>query len=102
MERLKLILGPLGLVLTLVGGVTYGILYSSGWVAVIPLVAGVAAVVASAVINLRGTRTEGSIRSTRAGINAAVSIVAFAAILVFLQTIASRHSVRFDSTSNRR
>ena len=102
MERLKLILGPLGLVLTLIGGVTYGILYSSGWVAVIPLVAGIAAVIASTVLNLRGGRTEGSKRSTRAGVNAAISIIAFAAILVFLQTIASRHSVRFDSTSNRR
>ncbi|HEY5132099.1 MAG TPA: DUF4350 domain-containing protein [Candidatus Krumholzibacteriaceae bacterium] len=102
MERLKLILGPLGLVLTLIGGVTYGILYSSGWVAVIPLVAGIAAVIASAVLNLRGGRTEGSKRSTRAGVNAAISIIAVAAILVFLQTIASRHSVRFDSTSNRR
>ena len=102
MERLKLILGPLGLVLTLIGGVTYGILYSSGWVAVIPLVAGIAAIVASAALNLRGARTEGSKRSARARVNAALSIIALAAILVFLQTIVSRHSVRFDSTSNRR
>ena len=102
MERLKIVLGPVGLVLTLIGGVTYGILYSSGWVAVVPLIAGVVLIVFSAVVNLRGARTEGSKRSTRAGINAAVSIIALAAILVFLQTLAARHSARFDSTSNKR
>jgi ABC-type uncharacterized transport system involved in gliding motility auxiliary subunit len=102
MERLKKILGPLGFVLTLIGGVAYGILYSSGWIAVIPLVGGIVLVVASAVLNLRASRTEGSKRSTRAGINAAVSIIVLAAILIFLQTIASRHSARFDSTSNKR
>jgi len=102
MERLKKVLGPLGLVLTLIGGVTYGILYSSGWVAVVPLIAGVVLIVFSAVVNLRGARTEGSKRSTRAGINAVVSIITLAAILVFLQTLAARHSARFDSTSNKR
>jgi ABC-type uncharacterized transport system involved in gliding motility auxiliary subunit len=102
MKRPKNILGPLGLVLTLIGGLTYGILFSSGWAAVIPLVAGIALVTASAILNLHGARTEGSKRSTRAGINAAVSIIAFAAILIFLQTLASRHSARFDLTSNKR
>jgi ABC-type uncharacterized transport system involved in gliding motility auxiliary subunit len=102
MERFKMILGPLGLLLTLIGGVTYGILYSSGWAAVIPLVLGVGLVVASAILTLRGERTEGARRSTRAGINAAISIIALAAILVFLQTLAERHSARFDTTSNKR
>ncbi|MDD4856476.1 MAG: Gldg family protein [Candidatus Krumholzibacteria bacterium] len=102
MERLKDILGPLGLVLTLIGGLTYGILYSSGWAAAIPLVAGIALVAASAVIHLRGARNEGSRRSTRAGINAAVSVIALAAIMIFLQTLASRHSARLDFTSNKR
>jgi ABC-type uncharacterized transport system involved in gliding motility auxiliary subunit len=102
MERLRMILGPLGLVLTLIGGVTYGILYSSGWAAVIPLVAGVVLVVLSAILSIRGARTEGAKRSARAGINAVVSIFALAAILVFLQTLAMRHGARFDSTSNKR
>ena len=102
MERLARILGPLGLVLTLAGGITYGILYSSGWLAVVPLVAGIALVVASAAFTFRGARSEGSRRSARLGINAAVSIIAFAAILVFLQTLASRHGVSFDTTANKR
>ena len=59
-------------------------------------------VAASAAFNLRGARSEGSKRNTRFGINAAVSIIAFAAILIFLQTLASRHGASFDSTANKR
>lgn len=102
MERLRKILGPLGLVLTLIGGVAYGILYSSGWTAMLPLVAGIALVAVSAILSIRGARTEGAKRSARAGINAVVSVVALAAILVFLQTLAMRHGARYDSTSNKR
>jgi ABC-type uncharacterized transport system involved in gliding motility auxiliary subunit len=102
MKGLLNILGPLGLVLTLIGGITYGILYSSGWVAVVPLVVGLALIAVSAVIHFRSTRTSGSKRSAQFGISAAVSIVALAAILVFLQTILSRHSVQYDMTTNRR
>lgn len=102
MERLTKLLGPIGLVLTLIGGITYGILYSSGWVAILPLLAGLALVVAAAVLGVRGTRSEGAKRSTRTGVNAVISIILLAAILVFLQTIISRHSVRFDSTANKR
>ncbi len=102
MERLRTILGPLGLLLILIGGVTYGILYASGWVSVIPLVLGIVLVALSAILALRGGRTEGARRGARAGINAAVSVVALAAILIFLQTIASRHSARLDTTSNKR
>jgi ABC-type uncharacterized transport system involved in gliding motility auxiliary subunit len=102
MERFRMILGPLGLLLTLIGGVTYGILYSSARAAVIPLVLGIALVVASAVLTLRRGQTEGARRSTRAGINAGISIIALAAILIFLQTMAARHSAHFDTTSNKR
>jgi len=102
MERLGRILGPLGLVLILAGGILYGILYSSGWLAVAPLVIGIMLVVASAAFNYRRARSEGSKRNARFGLNAAVSIIAFAAILIFLQALASRHVVSFDSTENKR
>jgi ABC-type uncharacterized transport system involved in gliding motility auxiliary subunit len=102
MKRLGRILGLIGLVLILAGGVTYGILYTSGRLAIVPLVVGIALVAASAALSLRGARSEGSRRSARFGINAAVSIIAFAAILVFLQTLASRHGTSFDTTANKR
>ena len=102
MARLRIILGPLGLVLTLVGGVMYGILYSSGWAAAVPLVAGIALVMISAALSIRGPRTEGARRSARAGMNAVISVIALAAILVFLQTLAARHGAHFDFTSNKR
>jgi ABC-type uncharacterized transport system involved in gliding motility auxiliary subunit len=102
MERLRRILGPLGLALTLAGGITYGIMYSGGWLPALPLAVGVVLVAASAVLNLRGARSEGSRRSARFGVNAVVSIVVFAAILVFLQTLVARHGGSFDSTANKR
>jgi ABC-type uncharacterized transport system involved in gliding motility auxiliary subunit len=102
MQRIMKIVGPVGFALTLVGAVTYGILSSSGPLALLPLAAGLALVAWSIVAGLRGVRTEGSRRSTRLGINAAVSIVALAAILIFLQTIAARHTGRWDTTANKR
>ena len=102
MERFVKFLGPAGLVLTLVGGVTYGILSSSGWKALLPLVAGLVLVAAAAVVGWRNARSEGALRTARSGVNAAVAILALAAILVFLQTIVSRHSPRWDTTANKR
>jgi ABC-type uncharacterized transport system involved in gliding motility auxiliary subunit len=102
MEWLKRLSGPLGLALILVGGVTYGILYTSGWIAILPLLVGVALVVVAVVVNLRGARTEGARRSARLGVNAAVSIIVFAAILVFLQTLSARHNAQYDTTANKR
>jgi ABC-type uncharacterized transport system involved in gliding motility auxiliary subunit len=101
-KRLANITGTLGLALILAGGIAYGILYSSGWLAVVPLVAGIALVAASAVFSSRGAPSEGSKRSARLGINAVVSIIVFAAILVFLQTLVSRHGASFDTTANKR
>ncbi len=49
-----------------------------------------------------GARSEGAKRSARLGVNAAVSIVVLAAILIFLQTLAAFHGASFDTTANRR
>jgi len=102
MEWLKRLAAPVGLALVLVGGVTYGILYTSGIVALLPLAAGLALVALSVVLNRRGMQSEGARRSARLGLNAAVSIVVLAAILVFLQTLAVRHTVQYDTTANKR
>ncbi len=102
MPLFKKLAGPVGLALVLVGGVAYAILYTSGLAAILPLAIGIALVAAAAVMNLRGARTEGARRSARLGVNAAVSIVVFAAILIFLQTLSARHNAAYDTTSNKR
>jgi ABC-type uncharacterized transport system involved in gliding motility auxiliary subunit len=102
MDLLKRILGPAGLALIVVGGVSYGILYTSGWMAFLPLLIGLTCAIASLVIHLRESPTEASRRTARFGISAGASIVFLAAILIFLQTMSSRHSARLDTTSNRR
>ena len=102
MELMKKIIGPLGFALILVGGVMYGIFYTSGGLAILPLLLGLLLTVASVAMNLRSSRSEASRRLTRYGLNAGASIVFLAAILIFLQTFSSRHSARIDTTENRR
>lgn len=102
MNRFIKALIPAGLSLTLVGAVTYGILAESGWKAMLPLAAGIVLVIGASIYGFRSTSSEGSMRSLRLGINAAISILALAAILIFLQTILSNHGGRLDTTSNRR
>ena len=102
MTLFKRLSGPVGLALILVGGVAYGILYTNGLVAILPLAIGLALVAAAAIVNFRGARTEGARRSARLGVNAAVAIVVLAAILIFLQTLSVRHNAVLDTTSNKR
>lgn len=102
MRGFKSVLGPLGLALILIGGVTYGILYTSGVVAFIPLLAGLILSAISLTLSYREVKTEGLRRSTRFGFHTGVSILFLAAILVFLQTIIGRHSAAIDTTANKR
>ncbi len=102
MIRFKKIIGPLGLVLILIGGITYGILYTSGLVAFLPLFLGLALTAISIALNAREPRTEGSRRTTRLGLHVGASVIFLAAIIIFLQTLSSRHNIRLDTTSNRR
>ena len=102
MRGLKQVLGPLGLALILIGGVTYGILYTSGAFAFIPLLAGLILSAISLTLSYREAKTEGLRRSARFGFHAGVSIFFLAAILIFLQTIIGRHSAAIDTTANKR
>lgn len=102
MELLKKVIGPIGFLLILIGGVMYGIFYTSGLWALLPLLLGLACSIAAVTITLRSSRSEASRRSTRFGLNTGASIVFLAAILIFLQTFSSRYSARIDTTTNRR
>jgi len=96
------ILGTAGLVLIVIGGIVYGIFYTSGWPAVLPLLFGLALTVAGFAGGYRTEKSEGSRRTVRYGIGAGLSVVAIAAILIFLQTLSYRHTKTIDLTSNRR
>lgn len=96
------ITAPLGLVLILIGGVTYGILHSSGFVSFLPLLAGIVLSAASIIAHQLRAKEEGRRRSTRLGIHTGLAIVFLAAIFIFLQTLSSRHNGRIDTTVNRR
>ncbi|MDD3643100.1 MAG: GldG family protein [Candidatus Krumholzibacteria bacterium] len=101
-SRAPRILGAVGLALVTAGGILYGILYTRGWTALLPLLAGLAMTVCALVIAYRTSATEGARRSARHGLSAGFSVIVLAAILVFLQTLAHRHNVRVDLTRNSR
>ncbi|UCF06795.1 MAG: GldG family protein [bacterium] len=101
-EALKKIVGPIGLVLILVGGVTYGILFRSGPLAMLPLLAGLVLTASAIIIRLREAQDEGYRRTARFSLSAGLSVLFLTAILVFLQTLSVRHNSRLDTTLNRR
>ncbi len=96
------VLGAAGLVLIVIGGIFYGIFYTSGWPAFLPLLLGLALTVAAFAGGYRSEKSEGSRRTARFGIGAGLSVIAVAAILIFLQTLSYRHTAIIDLTSNRR
>jgi len=100
--RVHRILGAAGLLLVMAGGIMYGILYARGWLAVLPLLAGLLMTVAALVLAYRSAATEGSRRSARHGLSTGLSVIVLAAILIFLQTLSHRHNARMDVTRNRR
>jgi ABC-type uncharacterized transport system involved in gliding motility auxiliary subunit len=102
MYRHRNVIGWAGLTLIIFGGVMYGILYTSGWLAFLPLLTGLALSVISLISNFRGTKEEGLRRRARFGFGAGVSIIFLAAILILLQTLSSRHHARLDTTVDRR
>jgi ABC-type uncharacterized transport system involved in gliding motility auxiliary subunit len=96
------ILSAAGLILVVLGGIVYGIFFTSGWTAVLPLVIGLVLTVAAFVGGYRSEKSEGSRRTARYGLGAGLSVAAAAAILILLQTISYRHTSAVDLTSNRR
>jgi len=96
------ILSAAGLILIVLGGIVYGIFFTSGWPAVLPLVLGLALTVAAFIGGYRSEKSEGSRRTARYGLGAGLSIAVAAAILILLQTLAYRHTSSIDLTSNRR
>lgn len=102
MNGIRKILGAFGLALILIGGVMYGILYTSGIIAFLPLLAGLILSAVSLMLSYREARSEGLRRSARFGIHTGVSILFLAAILIFLQAILARHGASVDTTLNKR
>ncbi len=96
------VLGAAGLVLIVIGGIVYGIFYTSGWPAVLPLALGIVLTIGAFAGGYRSERSEGSRRTARYGISAGLSAITVAAILIFLQTLSFRHTSTIDLTSNRR
>ncbi len=102
MSRFIKFLGPAGLVLTIAGFIVYGIMYASGWLAFLPLLAGLIISIFAIIVNYRVSASPGARRTARRGIGTGVSVIVMLAILIFLQTLSYRHRVIIDTTRNKR
>ncbi len=102
MGRLNYIIAIAGFSLILVGGITYGIFHSDKWFSALPFLAGLAMSLTSLLLGYMDRKDRAFRAATRFGINAVVSVLFLAAILMFLQTMSYRHGSRIDTTINRR
>jgi ABC-type uncharacterized transport system involved in gliding motility auxiliary subunit len=96
------IIGAVGVLLVVAGGILYGILYTSGWITLLPLAAGLALSLFSFLSIYRRAASEGSKRSVRFGMGSGLLILTAAAIMLLLQTLSVRHTFQVDLTSNKR
>jgi ABC-type uncharacterized transport system involved in gliding motility auxiliary subunit len=101
-ERAAKITGFAGLVFLLFGASLYAINspYVAGRNALLSV--GVVLLAAYVVLNLRAFRAMARTRSSRYGANTAVMVVFFACIIVIIQALSARHSLRLDLTRNQR
>ena len=101
-EKISRLLGLLCLVLLFIGGMLYTINYSNPALIQGFAIAGAVCLAGFCLLNLSSIALLLRKRSSRYGANMLVMIVLFVCILVIIQAISSRHSRRFDLTSNQR
>jgi ABC-type uncharacterized transport system involved in gliding motility auxiliary subunit len=93
-------LGILGIILAVGGGITYSLRPDLLWI--VTIVEGLALVclILLLVARAESLRTFSGRRSTRMGANSLLMVLLFTAILVIINFLASRHSVRWDLSEN--
>jgi len=101
MKKLLLFLWIPGATLLFAGVVAYYAISQLTIVPTILLIAGLVLLLAQAVVSFQELKRWLGARSTRFGTNAAVIVVIVAGILIMVNMIAARHSVRLDTTENK-
>ncbi len=95
-------LGFLGLILIAIGLLVWAIVTELAPYSVTPLVLGGCLVLAYVLMNIGYLTQKLTKRTAVAGANMAVSIIIVLAIIVFLQMILAKHSMRFDMTESKK
>ncbi len=101
-EKISRLLGFSGMVLLVIGAMLYMINSPNRPLILALLVAGLAVVASFIILNFKAITVFSKKRSSQHGANMFVLILLFICIVVIIQAISSRHSRRFDLTSNKR
>ncbi len=92
--------GVIGVVLAVAGAIGYSLVPEKLWIATLLEVAALLCLVTFVVVHFSGLKAFSSRRSTRVGANSLFMILLFAGILVIVNFLAARHSIRWDLSEN--
>ena len=89
-------LGVIGVVSAAAGAISYSLVPEKLWIATLLEVSALLCLVTFVVVHFSGLKAFSSRRSTRVGANSLFMILLFAGILVIVNFLAARHSIRWD------
>ncbi|TKB94881.1 MAG: hypothetical protein E8D41_02910 [Nitrospira sp.] len=93
-------LGVIGLALAAAGAVAYSLVPEKLWLTGLLEGAALLCFLISVIAHFSGLKAFSARRSTRAGANSLLMILLFVGILVIVNFLAARHSIRWDLSEN--
>ena len=92
--------GVIGVVLAVAGAIGYSLVPEKLWIATLLEVSALLCLIAFVVVHFSGLKAFSARRSTRIGANSILMIFLFVAILMIVNFLAARHSIRWDLSEN--
>jgi ABC-type uncharacterized transport system len=93
-------LGVMGIALAVAGAIGYSLVPEKLWIATLLEVAALLCLITFVVVHFSGLKAFSARRSTRLGANSILMIFLFVAILMIVNFLAARHSLRWDLSEN--
>ncbi len=93
-------LGVIGVALAVAGAIGYSLVPEKLWIATLLEVSALLCLIAFVVVHFSGLKAFSARRSTRIGANSILMIFLFVAILMIVNFLAARHSIRWDLSEN--
>ncbi len=93
-------LGVIGVALAVAGAIGYSLVPEKLWIATLLEVSALLCLITFVVVHFSGLKAFSARRSTRIGANSILMIFLFIAILMIVNFLAARHSIRWDLSEN--
>ena len=93
-------LGVIGVALAVAGAIGYSLVPEKLWIATLLEVSALLCLITFVVVHFSGLKAFSARRSTRMGANSILMIFLFVAILMIVNFLAARHSIRWDLSEN--